>query len=68
VAGFYNTTAASYGLQAGVQKFGYAMFFMDNQALNYLRKSGGWELGSAPSVVVVDEGFARGLSTTSIRK
>jgi lipid-binding SYLF domain-containing protein len=68
VAGFYNTTAASYGLQAGVQKFGYAMFFMDNNALGYLRRSGGWELGSAPSVVVVDEGFARGLSTTSIRK
>jgi lipid-binding SYLF domain-containing protein len=67
-AGFYNTTAASYGLQAGVQKFGYAMFFMDNHALGYLRRSGGWELGSAPSVVVVDEGFSRGLSTTSIRQ
>ena len=27
--GYYNTIAASYGLQAGLQKFGYALFFMD---------------------------------------
>ena len=62
VAGFYNTTAASYGLQAGVQKFGYAMFFMDNQALNYLRKSGGWELGSACVLIWVKD--CRSPSTT----
>jgi lipid-binding SYLF domain-containing protein len=43
--GYYNTTAASYGLQAGLQKFGYAMFFMNDASLNYLRKSGGWEVG-----------------------
>ena len=48
--GYCNTTAASYGLQAGLQKFGYAMFFMNDASLNYLRKSGGWEVGSAPSL------------------
>jgi lipid-binding SYLF domain-containing protein len=32
--GYYNTTAVSYGLQAGVQKFSYAMFFMNDAALN----------------------------------
>jgi hypothetical protein len=26
--GYYNTIAASYGLQVGGQKFGYALFFM----------------------------------------
>src|SRR5690242_6375158 len=26
---YYNTIAASYGLQAGIQKFSYAMFFMN---------------------------------------
>ncbi len=67
-AGYYNTTAASYGLQAGVQQFGYAMFLMDDQSLNYLRKSGGWEIGSGPSVVVVDAGVAKSLTTTTLKK
>ena len=67
VAGYYNTTAASYGLQAGVQKFGYALFFMDDQSLNYLRKSGGWEVGSGPSIVVVDTGVAKSLTTTTLK-
>lgn len=66
--GYYNTVAASYGFQAGVQKFSYAMFFMNDASLNYLRKSGGWEVGSAPSLVVVDTGMARSLSTTTLQK
>jgi lipid-binding SYLF domain-containing protein len=67
-AGYYNTVAASYGFQAGLQKFSYAMFFMNDAALGYLNKSGGWEVGSAPSLVVVDTGLARSLSTTTLRK
>jgi lipid-binding SYLF domain-containing protein len=66
--GYYNTVAASYGFQAGIQKFGYAMFFMTDASLNYLRKSGGFEVGSAPSLVVVDTGIAKSLSTTSLKK
>ena len=54
--------------QAGVQKFSYAMFFMNDASKNYLRKSGGWEVGSAPSLVVVDTGMARSLSTTTLKK
>jgi lipid-binding SYLF domain-containing protein len=63
--GYYNTVAASYGLQAGAQSFGYALFFMTDAALKYLDKSGGWEIGTGPSVVVVDEGMARTLTTTT---
>jgi lipid-binding SYLF domain-containing protein len=66
-AGFYSTAAASYGLQAGVQSFGYALFFMTDSALKYLHESNGWELGSGPSIVVVDAGFARSLSTTTAK-
>jgi lipid-binding SYLF domain-containing protein len=68
VAGYYNSTAASYGLQAGVQKFSYALFFMDKDSLQYLNKSGGFEVGGAPSLVVADEGFSRSLSTTTLQK
>jgi lipid-binding SYLF domain-containing protein len=66
--GYYNTVAASYGLQAGAQKFGYALFFTDEAALKYLDKSDGWEVGVGPTVVVVDEGAARSLSTTTAKE
>ena len=64
-AGYYNTVGASYGFQAGAQKYGYALFFMTDAALKYLDKSEGFELGSAPSLVVLDEGKAGSLSTTT---
>jgi lipid-binding SYLF domain-containing protein len=65
--GYYRTAAASYGFQAGVKKFGYALFFMTESALAYLDKSGGWAIGTGPSVVVVDQGIARSLTTTNLR-
>lgn len=65
--GYYNTAAASYGLQAGVQSFGYAMFFMTDSALNYLTESSGWEVGVGPSIVVVDEGVAKSLTTSTAK-
>jgi lipid-binding SYLF domain-containing protein len=66
--GYYNSMAASYGMQAGLQKFGYALFFMNSRALKHLHQQGGWELGSAPSLVVVDRGVSKSMSTTSLKK
>jgi lipid-binding SYLF domain-containing protein len=60
IVGYYNSVAASYGLQAGGQKFGYAMFFMTDKALAYLDKSEGWEIGVGPSIVIVDKETAAG--------
>jgi len=65
--GYYNTVAASYGLQAGVQSFGYALFFMTDSALDYLDRTSGWEIGVGPSVVIVDEGVAKSLTTTTAK-
>jgi len=66
-AGHYNIAAGSYGLQAGVQSFGYAMFFMTDSALQYLENTAGFEIGMGPSVVVVDAGKAKTLTTTTGR-
>jgi len=66
--GYYNTVAASYGLQAGVQVFGYALFFMTDSAVRYLANSGGFELGVGPSIVVLDAGAAKALTTTTAQK
>ena len=65
--GYYNTVAASYGLQAGAQTFGYAMFLMNDAALDYLKKSEGWEVGVGPTVVIMDEGLARSMTTSTAK-
>jgi lipid-binding SYLF domain-containing protein len=64
--GYYNSLAASYGFQAGLQVFGYALFFMNDEALSYLGKSDGWEIGVGPSVVIVDKGLGKTLTSTTI--
>ena len=66
VAGYYNTTGVSYGLQAGVQTFGYAMFFMNEGAWRALDSSDGFQVGVGPSVVVVDEGKARSITSATL--
>jgi lipid-binding SYLF domain-containing protein len=63
---FYQTGGLSYGLQAGVQKYGYALFLMDQEAFANINRADGWEIGSSPSLVIVDEGKAASLSTTTI--
>ena len=65
--GYFKTAAASFGLQAGVQEFSLAMFFMDDASLKYLRESDGWEIGSGPSVVVADEGFGKTMTSSTIK-
>lgn len=66
VAGHFQTTSASWGLQAGVQSFGYALFLMDNDAIRNVNRSGGWDIGGSPSLVIVDRGMATSLNTTNI--
>ena len=65
---YYRSLAMSYGFQAGIQAYGYVLFFMDNASLQYLDNSAGFELGVGPSLVVLDEGFGKNLSTTTLQK
>jgi lipid-binding SYLF domain-containing protein len=64
--GYYSTGGASYGLQAGAQTYGYAMFFMTQKGLNALSAQKGFEVGVGPSVVVVDEGMAKTATTKTM--
>jgi lipid-binding SYLF domain-containing protein len=66
--GYYNLVSASYGWQVGLQQFGYALFLMNDAALTHLNDSGGWEVGVGPSVVVMDEGMSRNLTTTTMQQ
>ena len=42
--------------------------FMDDASLRYLKKSQGWELGTGPTLVVLDKGFAKDFTTTTLQK
>ena len=65
-AGYYRIAAVSYGLQAGGQSFSYALFLMNDKALAYMNRSGGWAIGSGPSVVIMDKGAAKSTTSTTI--
>jgi lipid-binding SYLF domain-containing protein len=64
---YYKTTGASFGLQAGGQQYGYAMFFMNEQALAALDTAKGFEVGVGPSIVMVDEGMAKTATTNTLK-
>ena len=65
--GYYSTIQLSYGLQAGIQTYGYLLFFMTDSALKWIDRSDGWEVGVGPSIVVVDTGMAKSMTTTTLQ-
>ena len=67
IASYYNITSGSYGLQAGVQSFGYVMALMTDVAVQNVEFGDGWELGVGPSIVVVDAGLAKTLTTETAK-
>jgi lipid-binding SYLF domain-containing protein len=67
IDGYYNSVTASWGLQAGAQSYGYVVFLMTDKAIQYVRDTKGWEIGVGPTVVVVDEGVAKNLSSSTMK-
>ena len=67
VVGYYNSVSASWGWQAGAESYGYVVFLMSNKAVKYLDESKGWEIGVGPTVVVVNEGVAKNLSSSTLK-
>ena len=66
--GYYRSIGASFGLQGGLQAFDYVLMFMDDESLDYLNRSAGWDIGIGPSVVVLNKGVARSATTTTLQK
>ena len=64
---YYSSSSASYGFQAGVQRFTYIMFFMNQDALDYFVRTNGFELGVGPGVTIFSLDVARTLTTTTAR-
>lgn len=67
VIDYYNSVAGSWGVQVGAQTYGYAVFLMTDDAVSYIEKTKGWEVGVGQTVVVVDEGVAKNISSSSLK-
>jgi lipid-binding SYLF domain-containing protein len=67
ILGYYRVRGLSYGLQAGAQSYSQAMFLMTDAAITQLTSGTGLSVGMGPSVVVVDAGMARDMTTTTLK-
>jgi lipid-binding SYLF domain-containing protein len=67
IDGYYNSFTGSWGLQAGAQSYGYVVFLMTDKAVRYIHETHGWEIGVGPTVVIVDQGAAKNLSTSTLK-
>jgi lipid-binding SYLF domain-containing protein len=67
IIGYYRARGLSYGMQAGGQTFSEAMFLMTDAAITQLTSGTGLSVGVGPSVVVVDAGMARSMTTTTMK-
>ena len=65
--GYYNIAAASFGLQIGAQSFSQAVFFMTEDALAFLDRSEGFELGADAKVALANEGLGYNVTTSTIQ-
>lgn len=64
---YYNTAAASIGLQLGAQEKAVILLFLDGKVLDDFRKSDGWEVGVDGSVAVVEWGTGGSIDTSNIK-
>lgn len=67
VVEYYNSVSASWGWQAGAESYAYVVFLVSDRAVRQLETSKGWEIGVGPNVVVMNEGLAKNVSTTTIK-
>lgn len=65
---YYNTAAASIGLQFGAQKKTVILVFMQKSALDKFRKSDGWEAGVDGSVALATLGAGASIDSSNYKK
>jgi len=64
--GYYNVAGASFGFTIGAQVAGLAMFFMTDAARAALDAASGWEIGTGPTVVALDQGLQANITSTTL--
>ncbi len=67
-AGYYSTSAGSFGLQAGAQSRSIIILFMTPEALNDFRNSSGWTAGVDATVAVATVGANGRIDTSTMKQ
>jgi lipid-binding SYLF domain-containing protein len=65
-AGYYSTTSASFGFQAGAQSTAVIFLFMTQGALDSFRNAKGWSVGADMAVSVAKVGANGAIDTSSV--
>ncbi|HEU0223220.1 MAG TPA: lipid-binding SYLF domain-containing protein [Paracoccaceae bacterium] len=65
---YYSVAAASFGLQAGVQRSHHALFFMTEGALRNFRTADGWQAGADVEIVVPEDGIGLNVNTDTANR
>ena len=65
---YYNTAAASIGLQLGVQKKSIVIVFTQEDALTKFQASSGWKAGVDASIAVVQVGAGGAMDTSKLNQ
>jgi lipid-binding SYLF domain-containing protein len=66
--GYYSVSAASIGLQIGVQSTSHVLFFMTDKALRKFQRSDGWEIGADAEVTFPEAGLNTGIDSSTFEK
>jgi len=67
-AEYYSVSAASVGLQAGIQTTSHVLFFLTDTALKQFRDADGWQVGADAEVTFPGAGATIGADSTSYQK
>jgi lipid-binding SYLF domain-containing protein len=66
--GYYNVSAASLGLTAGLARHSEVVLFMDHHALDHFRDSHDWAIGADTDVAVVSRGAGGEYDSATLNK
>lgn len=66
-AGYYRTTAGSFGLQLGAQAKSILIAFMTQDSLEKFQNSAGWKVGADASVALIDLGAGKTIDSHNIK-
>jgi lipid-binding SYLF domain-containing protein len=66
-AGYYRTSAGSFGFQLGAQAKSIVIAFMTKESLEKFQNSSGWKVGVDGSVALIDLGAGKTIDTNNIK-
>jgi lipid-binding SYLF domain-containing protein len=68
IVGHYSIRGLAAGLEAGAQRYSYALFLMTDEAVERLKRSEGFKIGVEPNIVMLNTGAGANVSTATAHR